>query len=538
MAEPSPEAPSRVNKVTGSLALLARLRRGWNPTSTLPQEFAEAWRTLFDSPVDSISAGENTFEFSTELDAIKLRGMNDILCIASGGPMAAPMDRALQVWRQPRVLGRSVFLLAFSEASTAIFDDVPKDRCLRLGPTELTALFASPDPKAFLKSLLRSQFSLRRLVPFDIGHAPQSHVFYGRHKQLADLIENERMSYALVGPLGIGKTTLLRQYKNLLLKRKDPRAHQLIYVNFAYCTDPADDLVARFIAMAIDPSSRSYNVKLSSLAQLIRKTGNALNGPPELLCDEVDDVCNGKTFQILGNLMRDGHCRLLLSGRGSLYRLLTQETDRSNLEPTLSSGPVRRDSGSAMERRQLLMRLEALSLDDARKLIAAPLADLGLSIDSTVLDKILHFTGRIPHLMQYCAVQLINEVANSGASSITMQHFDAVRWSFDAGQFFTDPLRNFDTAEAKYLALVCLSTFDPDRTLSISELQELASAEGLDRNVDKTKQLCDELVINNVLMWSEGRYKLATGALSYYARDWGYLDRLRAETKLHLGLTQ
>jgi hypothetical protein len=133
-------------------------------------------------------------------------------------------------------------------------------------------------------------------------------------------------------------------------------------------------------------------------------------------------------------------------------------------------------------------------------------------------------------------MQLVEEMAESPTPVISLKHFDKLRMSFDAGQFFTDPLRNFDTAEAKYLALICLRESAPKTALSLVALQDLAATAGLRRNIEQIKTLCDELVINNVLMWVDAKYTLATAALSYYARDWGYLDRLFTETKMFLGL--
>jgi hypothetical protein len=517
-------------------SLLGKLRNGWAASSSLPKEFVDAWRRLFDTPTHSLSTHDNLFEFSTELTNIKLRGMDNILCLCISGE-TMPDNPELEVWRTSRALGRSIFVMAFTESSARLFERIPRDRCLKLGPHDLELIFTSPNPTDCLKALLRAQFSLRRLIPFDIGHSPQSHMFFGRQRHIDDLVDNVHTSYAIVGPLGIGKTTLLRQYRNLMLRQKDQRSQRVIYLNFAFCTNPDDDFVARYIAMAIEPSARSHYTSLASLPQLIRRLSQNLNGPPELLCDEVDDVCHGKVFQILGSLMREGHCRLLLCGRAQLYRLLTQE---SHYESQTERGPFpspRRDGGSTVERRQLPMRLGPLDFDDAQQLITRPVADLGLAIDPTLIDEVLLFTGRIPHLIQYCGNQLVNEAIKMTDGTITARHFDAVRWNFDAGQFFTDPLRNFDTAEAKYLALICLSKLDVSRSMTITELQELAKSAGLERTFERTKALCDDLVINNVLSWAENRYKLATGALSYYARDWGYLDKLIMETKLHLGIS-
>ena len=523
-------------KIAGA-ALLERLKHGWTSNSSLPRDFTEAWQTLFESHTHSLVADANVFEFSTELANIKLRGMDNILCLCIAGDQSETAAD-LAVWRTPRALGRTIFIIAFTEPATLLFDTIPHDRCLKLAPSDIESLFNSPDPASYIKQALRNQFSCRRLIPYDIGHSPQSHMFHGRHKQLAELTDNPNTSYAIVGPIGIGKTTLLRQYKNLMLKQKDPRAHRLVYVNFAYCTNPDDDFAARFMAMAVDPSSRSNSVKLEGLAQVIRRLQHVLDGAPEILCDEVDDFCQGKLFQVLGSLMREGHCRLLLGGRSQLYRLVTQELQHdTHALAKVDQSVNRREGGSTIERRQLAMRLGPLDIEDARQLIATPFADLGLSIETSLMDQVLTFTGRIPHLIQYCAIQLIEEAMAAGSHDVTVQHFDSVRWNFDAGQFFTDPLRNFDTAETKFMALICLSKVDTTQVLSITELQDLAKAEGLDRTLEKTKMLCDELVINNVLSWAENRYRLATAALSYYVRDWGYLDQLLYETKLHLGIS-
>src|ERR1700733_10410270 len=132
---------------TASLALLDKLARGWSALSTLPREFVEAWEALFNTSVDqsTILIENNLLLFTTELDAIKLRGMDEILCCCVGTTLSVPLEPAQQIWKQPKSLGRSIFLIAFSSEAMASFQGVPKDRCLKLGPQEVGALLSVGD---------------------------------------------------------------------------------------------------------------------------------------------------------------------------------------------------------------------------------------------------------------------------------------------------------------------------------------------------------------------------------------------------------
>src|SRR5689334_10835107 len=98
MADSTPHWTGDRSTRSAAPAFLSRLRNGWSSASSLPTEFTEAWRKLFDTATHSLVTDENLFEFGTELTAIKLRGMDSILCLGIGGDKL-PDSPDFEIWR-------------------------------------------------------------------------------------------------------------------------------------------------------------------------------------------------------------------------------------------------------------------------------------------------------------------------------------------------------------------------------------------------------------------------------------------------------
>jgi len=62
---------------------------------------------------------------------------------------------------------------------------------------------------------------------------------------------------------------------------------------------------------------------------------------------------------------------------------------------------------------------------------------------------------------------------------------------------------------------------------SLPEVLELVPELGIERAND----LCNELVINNILAWHGGAFRLANDAIRIYAQSLGYLDLVYEEAR-------
>ena len=113
-------------------------------------------------------------------------------------------------------------------------------------------------------------------------------------------------------------------------------------------------------------------------------------------------VCDGETFRQLGHAAKEGYVRLVLCGRKRLYDFASRDS-------------------SPLGQRLVLMRLTPLSEPDARALIRLPLESFGLSLDPEpeLVHHLLTRTGRLPHLIQFYAKNLVELSSEHGTDGIT-----------------------------------------------------------------------------------------------------------------------
>jgi hypothetical protein len=218
--------------------------------------------------------------------------------------------------------------------------------------------------------------------------------------------------------------------------------------------------------------------------------------------DEVDEVCQGTTFELVGDAARRGYCRLILCGRGRLLQMM--------LSPS-----------SPLACRLALLRPGPLEVDAARDLLVEPLDNLGISIldSDRVVEEIFRWTGRLPHLLQFYGKKLAELAEEEG--SISQNEVAALHWDFDTAQYFTSPLSDLPDSQTRLLALALLK--ESEHQVTIPQVRRLQAEIGLQLSHERTVEILNSLVVCNILSWDKGSYTIVNKALPLYAEKLGYL---------------
>jgi hypothetical protein len=330
-------------------------------------------------------------------------------------------------------------------------------------------------------------------------------MFFGRNDELNRLRNENATSFAVTGPGRIGKTSLITQYIETMIRQKDRRSRARFFISFYDCEDTTPEGIARFMAMSIHPSKRSHNIPASNIVKMLRRTRGLLGVPLELLLDEVDSVCRSEAFQYLGAAARLGLCRLILCGKGVLLKSVL-------------------DNHSLLECRLDVLKLEPLQEKPAQNLLLHPLKDLGFELidQDKVVEEILRLTGRLPHLIQFCGKKLAEFSIVEKSDKISLEQVGKLKNDFITAQYFIKPLDDLDNPLARLIGLLLLKK--KCKNMSVATVQALASAEHHNLQHKEALDLCNDLVINNVLAWDDGSFELSNEGLYYYALKLGYLD--------------
>lgn len=495
--------------------LTEKLARGWTEQHHgASQEWLQRWREKLQASAEEKGVQDGGLHFVTGFDSIRLRGMDEIQCLMLSGAGQSVADVLREFWRKAWALGRLPFVIAFSEEARGyVASTLPAGRFLLIGADQACQLLESANPREVLKRLLREQISPIALNPFDFLHPAAGNMFFGRGAELALLIEASGDSFAIAGPGMAGKTSLSYEYERVLTRSRDPRRACLRKVSFYHCADKSDDGVARHLAKQLDSSKWSDRITADELVGFIKYQRNRCGGPLELLLDEVDEVCRGRAFKALGEAARNEYCRIVLCGRGVLLKLGL-------------------DSFCPIGYRLKLIRLAATDQQTVARLLLEPLRDLGLVVaePERLVDHVMGMTSGLPHLVQFYGQRLAERVATGGQTTVSLQDADYVREEFVTAGYFVGPLKQVTVSDSRYIALLMLR--DAAKSLSVPDVQRLAASDGVSLDVSHLGEICDDLVINNILAWRNGVYRVACEGMRYYATRHGWLESALREARL------
>lgn len=472
----------------------------------LARELALRWGRYLGATVEIVEEG-NPLRFVTQLSGTYLHGMGDVPCLLIFDDSEPAVTALGELLRQTAGNHCLAIIIALSAQSQDLARRVvPMDRAVVIDAGVMTKLMEAQEPRAVLKEQVRLQVSRRCLIPFQILRPVSGNMFFGRSEIIDQLLHRPQAGFAIAGPGGIGKSSILAQYQHLLQRNRDPRIHRLIAINLKGVQTGANDAVARRIAMAVSPSSHTYyDTTAEDLPRILQQQSVRLGGPLDLLIDEVDEACQTDVFAILADAAKNGYCRLVLCGRGILLRVMSS-------------------ADSALMGRLQLLLPEPLPAETARDLILLPFDDLGFRLANVnaALPKILRLTGRIPHYLQFFLGKLANYCIDERHEMISQDDIEAVTWDFESAQFFTAPLRNIRERSSYKLALLLMR--EMKRDFSIPDVCRVAARHGVELPELHAFELCSDLLVNNVLSWGHGAcFRIANGALVSYAHRLGLL---------------
>ena len=256
------------------------------------------------------------------------------------------------------------------------------------------------------------------------------------------------------------------------------------------------------------------NLKKEGLLKFLHRHYSQRGHPLELVLDEVDLVCRSTTFEILGECARQNLCGLIICGRSALLQMM-------------------KFSDGALRRRLHLIRMQSLSDKEARDLIFEPLEDLGITIDSPdeFFATLTRVTGKFPHMLQYYGTRLVERTEETGKSTVCPADLEDIIWDMQTRIFVMAPVKSIRDPTLKKVALILLDGFRSAtrehrfRPLAVAMMTRNY---GIHLDPEMAEDVCDDLVIENVLAWEDGSYRLTNETLPLYAEATGLLNAVKA----------
>lgn len=479
---------------------LEAISNGWVANAASPRVAASLIVKLLGCAATYQEVTDNLFRFILDLSSIPLRGMEEVLCLLVGGISREVADRVRIIVRSRTTPAVCLIWTTSDQMYDLLVDRTNGQRCVVMGRDQIRRLHGVDVVDALARQI-RTALPKRSLIPYDILLSATGGMFYGRSDESRCLREEDATSFAIAGPGRAGKTSLVKSYIRWLKQARSPRGFATFFIDMMECPNKSADGYANFIASRINARA-GMEVGSAELPQIMRDQAKAMKQSINLILDETDEVCLDKsTLTTLGIAAREGAVRLVLCGRGDLFRTML-------------------DQSSHIANRLELLRLGPLDDASARKLLLEPLAALGISFtDDAVTDEIMRLTGRFPHLIQLYAKQLAEHAIRAHQEQVTKDNLEALRWDDELAQYFVSPIQDMRDPIARLVALTLLR--DGDRN-AWTPSEVVAKVEGI--GLQRARDLLNELVISNILAWDGNSFRLASHALRVYADHLGFLD--------------
>jgi hypothetical protein len=182
------------------------------------------------------------------------------------------------------------------------------------------------------------------------------------------------------------------------------------------------------------------------------------------------------------------------------------------------------NSKSPLDCRLDLIQLEPLDERSATELILRPMADLGFRVESEegIVNYVLRMTGRLPHLVQLYGQKLAQLAIQEKTDTISPALLETLKWDFMLAQYYINPFCDMKDPQLRAVGLSLLR--HTGRNFSIVDVQRIAARAGLRLDYVRVREICNDLLINNVLVWNNGSFRIANEGLYFYANEMGFLD--------------
>lgn len=422
---------------TSLAASLRALSKGFGASDNSPHVecVLQQWFDRIGPLTEDATRGVQTIRFRSEVP-LRVRGMGAVPVLVLGedsGPARAEVSKLVRETAPGAVVGIILCLTDSAFRYLRWTAALPPGRCLILSRDDVQHVLSDSNAIGRLRRLLLKQIPYRRLIPFSTSEPAEGAIFVGRARELQMLIE-ENQDFALCGPGGIGKTSVIRQMQWTVWCDRHPRHGRIVEVSLISCEGNLD-AAAREIASRISPTKFAHELEYTGLEAFFRRIKSQdvrfSNGPIDLVLDEVDSVLSTDrrmripsakygALKVSGTYVRYPFLRILRHARHQGLIRLTL-SGRTETEELLSDpeNPFVVDSARGLQSasRIKLLKIEPLPQSEAEELLLKPLQDLGYPVDQereNLLEKLRECRG-IPFDIQDLGLDLVNAHCDSQA---------------------------------------------------------------------------------------------------------------------------
>lgn len=384
----------------------------------------------------------------------------------------------------------------------------------------LKRLLLSGEPRQVVCRFVLDQVDVASVSPFIItGPAPDS-MFFGREKELREIIKHAATaSHAVIGGRRIGKTSILKRLERVRLPNAGFRA---LYHDCSFTPTQAELVQAAAAEKTWFPEPpTSLPASFASVIQALPD-----DKPLVILLDEADKLIEPDRrsgyplFNTLRGIANAGRCRFVLSGEQALRTELTNP-----------NSPLFNFANE--------MLIGCLDFPAVEELVTRPMKQLEIELadEAEIVQHIWDFTSGHPNIVQRLCQRLIVRLNERQGRRLTPSDVEAVVADPD---FLRKDFLNVYWERATALERLCslvMAADDSIRTLTV--VHEALASHGIEVTLNQVDDALERLVdLRNILQRTAEGYDFAVTAFPEVIAKTARLDDLIAlnrETYQHHG---
>lgn len=286
-------------------------------------------------------------------------------------------------------------------------------------------------PTSVTLDILVHQMPRSQLAPYETNKPVTGSRFFGRQREINQVLQRPNTNYLFIGIRRIGKTSLLKEIKRRM-DRMDPPGENQVRRLYVDCTViSSEEEFLRTLTVELAPSELKLLMGRAAQAKryqsLMFDRFASLHGAPiTFLVDELDRLLahisdQRNLFDVLRAASTAGKARFIMAG---FRRAMEASTDQRSPFFNLAT-PV---------------RLGRLRRSVVKHMVLAPLERLRISIQNQegVVNRIHRETAGLPNYVQFYCKTLLEQLDEQGRDTITEDDLRSVYENREFRDFVLD----------------------------------------------------------------------------------------------------
>jgi len=368
------------------------------------------------------------------------------------------------------------------------------------------------------------QIPISSLAPYAYGPPVVGTRFFGRKREINDILRHETTSFAIMGVRRIGKTSLLREIERRMLEQgeKEERIVKLDCSNLSGPVQFVEEVVRKLNIREL-PRLKNIQESFFSFPDFLKRMSKMHGGMITIFLDEADHFLSWArdvSLPALRDSMTSGACRYIVAG----FQAVMSEWS---------------DNKSPFYWAFRFIDLGPFEKEDVDEIVRLPARSLHLRIEDepAFIARLQADTRGHPYLIQYCCVDMMKQLDREGSRVLNLARLDGVYTSEGLKSLILSSFMDNVAIRDKVLVYALLKTFATDKeTYSEPEIYGALSKQHTPYRAEDVFRACHRLMLAAVLVRDGANYQFAFPVLPRLLRANHDLDHLLSVAKKEIGL--